>query len=302
MAIVSAAVIAILVVCGWAVGWLGRRFTLRLREIRFAILAPTASTSTPSSEHRERLPQALRAFAERSFASLPVGAVAIRIRQKGEMRQSPEQPWSPFEAEQIIALDKIAFVWIAQMPMMPGLKVHVVDAYDGTRGFLAARLARAIPLATATGPEIDKGEVQRYLAELPWAPGALSANAQVSYQQVSDNAVVVAATLDHQRISVVLEIDKLGHVTSASTDARPRTVGTRTIATPWRGYFSDWRMLNGFELPAKAEVEWILKDGPFPCWRGEILAVEAIDRHARAVLRSKAVNGEWDEAARGGNQ
>jgi hypothetical protein len=88
-----------------------------------------------------------------------------------------------------------------------------------------------------------------------------------------------------QRISVVLEIDKLGHVTSASTDAQPRTVGNKTAATPWRGLFSDWRMLNGFEVPAKGEVEWILKDGRFPYWHGELLAVEAIDSNAHVIPR-----------------
>ena len=211
------------------------------------------------------------------MAALPPTAVAVRLRQRGEMRQSPDQAWSSFKANQVIAIDRIAFAWAAKMRLIPALSVQIIDAYDGTHGLLAARLGGILPLTTATGRDVDKGEIQRYLAELPWVPGALARNPQLGYREAGDSAVIVVARSGKELISLTLQLDEIGRIAGAQTDARPRIVNGRLVPTPWRGRFSDWRDLNGFEVPTRAEVEWVLEGGPFPCWRGEIIGIDALD-------------------------
>lgn len=54
--------------------------------------------------------------------------------------------------------------------------------------FLPATARRLIPLADASGPDFDKGELQRYLAELAWCPYAVLNNNDLVFEPVDGYA------------------------------------------------------------------------------------------------------------------
>jgi len=59
------------------------------------------------------------------------------------------------------------------MQAMPLLSAHILDCYLDAEGLLEAGLCGSLPLARMAGPEVSKGELMRYLAELIWAPHAM---------------------------------------------------------------------------------------------------------------------------------
>ncbi|HSU04104.1 MAG TPA: DUF6544 family protein, partial [Acetobacteraceae bacterium] len=134
-------------------------------------------------------------------------------------------------------------------------------------GWLEARLFGSLRLARSTGPATDRGELMRYLAELPWAPHALLQNRSLSFRQIDRNSVEVSAPCADGPACVRLVFAGTD-VARIEADDRPRIEGRRIVPRPWTGRFADWRELGGVRVPTRAEVSWILPSGPFECWRG----------------------------------
>ncbi|MHC5011083.1 MAG: DUF6920 family protein [Planctomycetota bacterium] len=204
----------------------------------------------------------------------PRDALVVRLAQRGELRLKPDGPWLPFRARQSIHCREPSFRWEAKVKMAPLLRVHVVDAYENGRGRLDARLWRLIRLARARGPETDGGELLRYLAELPWCPHAYVLNPSLRFEARSGTRLRVACASESTTVSVDLTVDGTGDVVRAQTDTRLRLEGKRPVPRPWFGVFSDHRTVGGLRVPARGAVSWVLEDGPFEYFRGEITALE----------------------------
>ena len=71
--------------------------------------------------------------------------------------------------------------------------------------------------------------------------------------------------------------DAAGDIVAAEADDRPREAGGRFVPTGWRGEFSDYRDFDGIRLPAHAEVSWLLDDGPYTYFRGDLVSYGTSD-------------------------
>lgn len=273
-----ALIVLLLLVLGLAAAWavMAWQFSRDVDALRARVLAPAAPGTVPEQ------PAQLAALLDRERA-VPPGAVALRIRQRGEMRLGPDQAWLPFEAEQVISLTRPAFAWDASIAMLPLVPVRVIDAFDGTNGLLDVRMGAALSVSRVTGPEADAGELMRYLAELAWAPGALARNAGLDFEAVSADRVRVLATAAGTPVAVDLELGTAGEVVAATAEARGMTVGNEIRPTPWGGIFSDWTSIDGLYLPRRGEVSWRPAEGAFVYWRGEILSVELLDADGKPL-------------------
>ena len=201
----------------------------------------------------------------RHFA-MPEGPVACRgtwLRQIGEMRLAPDRRWLPFEAEQWLEGNGISFRWQARVRMAPFMRASVVDAFQNGAGTLTARAFGVIPVARARGPETNKGEALRGLAELPWRPFAFREAPHFTWEAAGSDKL--RATYDDNRTQAALEfeVDEEGRVLGVTAASRPRLVGKTVVNTPWSGRFEEYRMLDGLRVPTAAEVTWHLPEGPF---------------------------------------
>lgn len=176
--------------------------------------------------------------------------------------------WMPFTAEQWLSTTTVAFCWHARVKIAPLVTAVVEDAFEHRRGRLEAKLWGLISMADAKGPEIDRGEAQRYLAELPWNPLALRHNEELRYAVGEDGPVRVWA-FDPQTY-VDLRFDDRGDISGAFSRTRARDDGV----FPWEGRFSDYRELGGVRVPTRAEVRWHLPTGVFTYWRGEVTSMD----------------------------
>lgn len=211
------------------------------------------------------VPDRVRAFVQRNVPRAREAARTL-LEQRGEMRMSPDGKWLPFTAEQWIAHRETAFVWHARVKMAPLVTAVVEDAYERGRGRLDAKVWGIVPVAHARGVDIDRGEIQRYLGELAWAPRALIENPSLRFGEGTDGPVRIAC--GDAATYVDLRFDDEGDVAGIYS----RTRVYRDRATPWGGDFFDYRDFSGLRLPTRAEVFWDLPSGRFVYWRGEIHA------------------------------
>jgi uncharacterized protein DUF6544 len=226
--------------------------------------ASGAELSTPS------VPPIIKSFARHAVRETPV-TDTVWLRQSGEIRANLRDPWRPFSAEQVISIHQPGFVWLARMHAAPLSSARVLDCYVDGKGLLEARLFGSLRLARAAGPQADKGELMRYLAELAWAPHAMLHNTQLSWREIDTTTVEVSAESPAGPARVRLIVEN-GDITRVEADDRPRMVGRRLVPTRWQGRCSDYREMNGCRIPTRAAVSWLLEDGPFEYWRGRLTA------------------------------
>ncbi len=227
------------------------------------------------SPRLDRVPSAILRFHAQAVRPRARNARVVRLEQQGEMRLGPDRAWQPFVAEEYFAVQTVAFVWQARVRMAPLFSAIVIDRYTHGHGELDARLFNTLRVAHAAGPDIDRGEVLRYLAELPWVPQAIVANGALDWSSLDDHDVLVSTGTGTSRCTVTLHLDDAGDIVGASA-LRPRSVGEATVPTPWGGAFSAYADLAGMRVPTHAEVWWELPSGRFVYWRGDVTAVELV--------------------------
>ncbi|SNZ03203.1 hypothetical protein SAMN06269185_0216 [Natronoarchaeum philippinense] len=222
------------------------------------------------------LPDPVRRYFEAAIEpGCPVVRTA-RIEQRGEFRLGDaSSPWKRLSAVQHVTTDPPGFVWDATVRLAPLVPVRVVDAYVDGRGSLRARIGSLLTVAEPEpSPELDAGELQRYLAEAVWYPTALLPADGVSWEALDDRSA--RATLTHRETTVSLTFhfgdDDL--VERVVAEDRPRAVDDGFEPTRWIGQFREYESRNGLCVPTEAEVAWTLPDGELPYWRAQITAVE----------------------------
>jgi len=99
------------------------------------------------------------------------GVRAIQTTQRGEIRSSPAARWVSFTAEEYVDATRSAFCWDARMGSAL-TSVRVIDAYEDGHGRLAVKKG-PLKLKELRGRDVDKGELQRYLAYVSYCPAMI---------------------------------------------------------------------------------------------------------------------------------
>jgi len=215
----------------------------------------------------------------KSFA-LPGGEEAgrrvlrVRLTEQGEMRSAPGARWIPFTAEEVIDVRRSGFVWEARLRAAKFVPMLVTDAYENGHGRLVVKVAGALPLVNAHGPEFDRGELQRYLSGVIWCPPILVGHPTLEWQAVGAQTLRVRDTEDPAGATVDIDLGDGGCPLGCRAD-RPRMVGKRTIQTPWTGRAMDFREIDGLRVPKHIEAAWLLTEGEFIYFRADVTAIKA---------------------------
>ena len=221
-------------------------------------------------------PPTIEELVRRATGATSEEPTLIRLHQRGEMRPKPDAQSTRWTGVEEMQVRTVGFSWRARFPLFPGVWLLVEDSYRNGAGSLEGRLWGRIPLFRSTGAEVNLAQAMRYLAELPWVPPAMIANAELRWHAIDSRQVEVTCPAAGPRAKVRLELDGQGDIVGASAPARPRTVGQRTVDTAWGGRFADYAVLGGMRVPRHGEVYWELPEGRFVYWRGEVTAVETV--------------------------
>jgi len=193
------------------------------------------------------------------------------LRQKGEMRFTPDGPWMPFAAEEWFRGGGIDFRWQAQVRMHRLIRASVCDFFEGGKGELTARIFGLIPVARSRGSATDRGEALRGLAELPWHPLAFGEAPGLSWKALSADRLRARFDDGQTQAEAVFEVNAQGQVCGGSASSRPRMAGKSFVETPWSGIFGEYKLMDGLRVPTTAEAMWHLSEGPFLYWRCRVI-------------------------------
>lgn len=193
-----------------------------------------------------------------------------RIRHTGTFDMGQEAAsWKPFTSDQVVVTRRPGFDWDGRVAMMPGLPVHVHDAYVAGEGVLTARILGLLTVADLRGTgDVAEGELMRFLAEAAWYPTALLPSQGVRWEAVDDRSARATLTDGGNSITLLFTFGEEGLIETVGTQARGRTVGGEVVPTAWQGRFWNYGERGGMRIPVDGEVAWVLPEGPRPYWRG----------------------------------
>jgi uncharacterized protein DUF6544 len=193
----------------------------------------------------------------------------IKTTQRGELRAAPGARWMPFTAGEVFETTRSSFRWDARLGGGRLGWIGVTDAYEGGHGRLVIKLGGIVPVKKIVGPDVDTGELQRYLSLLMAYSPAILNHASLEWKAPAARALRVRDVNDPTNATVELHFGPDGRPLSCHAD-RPRLVGKQSIPTPWCGTCVEFREWEGVNVASRVDATWHLADGPFTYYRSEI--------------------------------
>jgi hypothetical protein len=150
--------------------------------------------------------------------------------------------------------------------------ISATDRFTEGRGSMVIKLLSFITVGNAQGPEMDEGELQRYVAELICFPTAWLTDA-IEWQAI--DASSVRATLRESGVagSVVLHVNEHDQLTQVTAD-RYREEHGRYLLAPWSAQCNEYQDVEGMRIPTRIEITWHLASGEFTWFRVKITEIE----------------------------
>lgn len=218
------------------------------------------------------LPPPVRAWLVRSGVVGKSRARTVRLRQRGEMRTSPEQAWMPARAKQYFSVEPPGFVWSVDVTMFGVVPVVGRDSYAHGRGRMLIKAASLVNVVEATGEKIDQGTLLRFLGEIVWFPSA-ALSPYIAWQAVDETTARASMNFGGVSASALFAFDEQGRFSSLRA-MRYMGSGDASKLEEWIVRASLWRSFRGVEIPVRGDVIWKLRAGDFSYYRWEIEDVE----------------------------
>jgi hypothetical protein len=203
-----------------------------------------------------------------------VAAATVTHRGTFNMSDSGGEQWKPFISTQRVVTRRPGFIWDGRVQMLPGLAVHVHDAYVASEGILHPAIGGLFTLIDLRGGgDVAQGELMRFFAEAAWYPTALLPSQGVRWEAVDDTSARATLTDGAITLTLTFRFAADGTIASARAQSRGRTVQGKVIPTPWEGVWSQFAERGGMRVPLSGEVAWLTPEGRQPYWRGTITAL-----------------------------
>lgn len=244
-----------------------------MRQLEAARLP--ATTARYDARELEGLPAPVQRYFRAVLRDGQAIITAVTVEHTGtfNLSQTGEQ-WKPFTSLQRVVTRRPGFVWDGRVTVMPGIAVHVHDAYVAGVGILNPSVLGLYPLADLRGEgEVARGELIRYFAEAAWYPTALLPSQGVQWEAVDDHGARVTLADGTLSVTMLVEFDQAGQIASGRFEARGATVGHAIVQTPWEGRWSNYQERHGMRVPMTGEAAWLPARGRKPYWRGSITSL-----------------------------
>ena len=161
---------------------------------------------------------------------------------------------------------------------MKGIPIIARDRYWREAGNMLVQALWTIPLANATGKEVDISSLLRYLMEAVWIPSALFGD-NIQWTAIDKNRAEATITDGGLSASVVFYFNEEGAITKAITYERFMSEGDKQVNYPWIGTMRFYKEINGFKVPTKANVAWneLLRASSFHQWHPLLYRLRACE-------------------------
>jgi hypothetical protein len=220
----------------------------------------------------EALPPPVRRCLERSGVVGHAVPAGVTVRQEGQIRSAADRKWLRFTATEVYRVDAPEFIWTAGLKIGALTAGRATDSLENGVGRMRVKLLGLFTPVDATGPEMDRASLMRWLNETMWFP-AVWATDLIRWEEIdntSARATVTSAGITQTGTFIFDDDDRL---TNFRAD-RERDTGGGFEMTPWSTPLTGHEVFNGVEVPSAGAGLWSLPDGDFEYIQLVITGVE----------------------------
>ena len=198
------------------------------------------------------LPAPARRLIERSVSPGTKLNPTVSLHMVGEIKL---KKWVPFQARQILRVGE-GFVWEAKAGKAP-FTVRGGDTYWRGKGDLHFRLLGMIPVARASGPDIDRSAAGRLAIEtVAWAPHGLTPQMGATWAGVDPNRATVSLPIRGQRLEVDVVVDQSGRLSEVSMERWGDPQSKEFALHPFGASVDEERTIGGLTIASAGCVGW----------------------------------------------
>ncbi|TDH29247.1 hypothetical protein EXU57_04050 [Segetibacter sp. 3557_3] len=226
------------------------------------------------AENTKGLPATANLLIERDLDHLPpavqrylryVGVINkpkvynYKIIFRGEMRDKGKD-WFPFTSEQYNFVDRPTRLFFMKGTMF-GVTVPGYHAYKNGNASMQIKLFGLFPIVNETTGVLNKAETVTIFNDMCLMAPASLIDPSIKWEQLSENAVNATYTVKENTVSATLYFNDHGQLVDFVSDDRYAIAEKRKyrFSTP----VSDYKTINGFNLPGYGEAVWHYPDGKF---------------------------------------
>ena len=176
----------------------------------------------------------------------------VRLTQEGEFRLGPDKPWMPYRATQHYTTNPPGFLWDVSMRMYSVVEVNGRDRYADGVGAIEMRIASIVPVANASGGDLNSGALLRYLNETMWFPAALVLP-NIAWEPIDEARARATLTDAGQSVSAVFHFDDQDRLVDMTA---VRWNDAEELFLPWSTPLSDWGEFEGIAVPIAGTGRW----------------------------------------------
>jgi hypothetical protein len=181
----------------------------------------------------------------------------FRVRMHGRIRSGPTARWMPFTSEQFNFIDEPSrfFYMNASMMLIP------VQGYHRCAGPSATMLVKAaalVPVAQASGPEMDRAETVTLFNDMCLLAPATLIDRGIVWEAADARTARAAFTHAGQTIRAELVFNDAGELTNFWSDDRRQLGADGTTMTParWSTPIGRYRAFGAHRLGSQGEGRW----------------------------------------------
>ncbi|GGD43353.1 hypothetical protein GCM10011361_07880 [Muriicola marianensis] len=196
----------------------------------------------------------------------------VHLRQKGQMRLTPDGRWMSFSAEQWFNSNEPGFVWKTKVDAFGPIFLSGRDQLITERASMNISLLSSIPVVSESeDPKLTQATMTRFLAEICWFPSA-ALHPYLVWESI-DEYTARATFRDHPEVSGVFHFDPHGQMVSFEA-LRYRDSGEHASLEPWSVRNTSFKQFGPVKLPNKSEVCWITDEREFHWLNLEITEID----------------------------
>ncbi len=196
----------------------------------------------------------------------------VRLRQEGRFRQSEGGMWMSFEAVEYYSVNPPGFIWRARFRFAGVTYLEVRDSYLEGRGETSVRPLSLFTAGADRGPEVDQGDLLRFLNETMWFPSAALSD-YIEWTPVDESSAT--ATMNYRGVtaSAVFVFDGQSRLTNMIAN-RYGKFGGEFVMETWTTPLDAHGEFSGVAVPTEGTGVWLLDSGDFEYIDLEITEIE----------------------------
>jgi hypothetical protein len=194
----------------------------------------------------------------------------VRLSQEGRFRLGQNAGWMPFTAEEHFTTNPPGFLWQTSMRMFPGVSIVGRDRYADGEGSIQMRIMGLIPVANASGPDLNQGALLRYLNEIMWFPAA-ALSPFITWTEAGPDSATATITDGGISAEATFFFDTQGR--PVDMRAVRYDMGSNALQE-WSTPLRAWGEFGGVGVPVEGAGVWRYPAGDFDYIELEITGVE----------------------------